>query len=36
MKVEFNEDVRDNDAKKLISGPEIHSHSNSSENIIYS
>ena len=32
--VEFNEDVGDNDAEELISGPEIHS--NPSENAIYS
>ena len=32
--VEFNEDIGDNDAEKLISGPEMHS--NSSENTIYS
>ena len=34
MEIEFNKDIRDNDAKKLISSPEIHL--NSSENIIYS
>ena len=33
MKVDFNKDIGDNDAKKLISSPKIHS--NSSENIIY-
>ena len=32
--VEFNKDVRDNDAEKLISGPELHS--NPSEDAIYS
>ena len=34
MVVEFNENVKDDDAKKLISGSEMHS--NSSENVIYS